>query len=214
MSVHAVIAARGGGNAKSRLSARLGEQQRSALVEAMLADMLTALHNTESISSIWVVTPTPALASIATKSGANALPDTGIGGINGAFELARAAIASIDPSGTVLLLPGDIPLLSAHEINALLHASSSEAIAIAPANGDGGTGALALTATCPLALAFGPDSFAKHIAGAHAHGLETQTIVAPRIGLDIDRPADLDAFLGHGPCGRTGALLANWRAAE
>lgn len=213
MSFHIVIAVRGGRIAKSRLSDRLSEQQRSALVEAMLTDMLTTLQSMNSVNSIWVVTPTPALVTIATKSGVNTLTDIGTNGLNGAFGLARARIAELDPGGTILLLPGDVPLVSAYEVDALLHASTKDTISIAPANRDGGTAALSLIATCPMTFAFGLDSFTRHIHAARDQDLNVRVITAPNIGLDIDYPADLDAFLDQGAYGSTALLLRNWKTA-
>ena len=214
MNAHAVIAVRGGQTAKSRLSGRLDGWQRAALVEAMLLDMLEVLHGIRSIDKIWVVTPTPALAGIAGQAGANVISDIGFGGLNGAFQHARHRVSELFPTAATLLLPGDLPLLKADDVDALLRASSANAVAIAPADSGGGTGALAFPAQCSIPLAFGPDSFAHHVAAAADHGFKTCTMQAPSLGLDIDRPADLDALLGQGAKGRAGALLNKWRAVE
>lgn len=213
MSAHAIIAVRGGHTAKSRLSGRLDGWQRAALVEAMLLDMLEILRSIQSIDKVWVVTPTPALANIAAEAGACIISDNGPGGLNSAFGQARDRISAEFPATATLLLPGDLPLLDANEVDALIRASSAHSIAIAPADYDGGTGALALPAQCSIPVAFGPDSFARHIAAAANHGFKTCIMQAPSLSLDIDRPADLDALLRQGATGRTGALLNVWRAA-
>ncbi|WP_167706661.1 2-phospho-L-lactate guanylyltransferase [Sphingobium fuliginis] len=213
MSAHAIIAVRGGQAAKSRLSGRLDGWRRTALVEAMLLLMMEILRSIQSIDKIWVVTPTPALADIAAETGALIISDIRSGGLNGALGKARDKISAEFPAATTLLLPGDLPLLDANEVDALLRASSATTIAIATAECDGGTGALALPAQCSIPLAFGPGSFASHIAAAANHGFKTCAMQAPSLSLDIDRHADLDALLRQGATGRIATLLNDWRAA-
>ena len=70
MNAEVVIAARGGPAAKSRLAGRLGPEQREALVEAMLADMLSALAACPAVLRTYVTTPTPRLARTAARAGA------------------------------------------------------------------------------------------------------------------------------------------------
>lgn len=213
MSIHAVIAVRGGQAAKSRLGGCLDAPQREALVAAMLLDMLATLHGVEAIAKIWVVTPTPALAALAARAGASVIADGEAGDLNCAFDQARALIAIQAPDATVLLLPGDLPLITADEVDAILQPALRGAVVIAPADTDGGTGALALPAHCPLATAFGRHSFARHLAAAAADGFDTHIVRATGLSLDIDRPTDLDAMAHHGVTGRTGDLLSSWKTA-
>lgn len=58
----------------------------------------------------------------------------------------------------------------------------------APADCDGGTGALAFPAQCSIPLAFGPDSFAHHIAAAVNHGFKACTMQAPSLSLISTAP--------------------------
>lgn len=213
MSTHAIIAVRGGPKAKSRLSGRLDRWQRAELVEAMLLDMVERLHIVRGIERIWVVTPTPTIANVARLAGASTICDIGCGGLNGAFGQARDRICAEFPIAATMLLPGDLPLLNEEEVDVLLRAVSPEAVALAPAASDGGTGALALPARCSIPLAFGADSFDRHMRAAERAGFATHKVEAPNLGFDIDDPADLDALLKRGVAGRTGMLLSNWRAA-
>lgn len=214
MNVHVVIAARGGRHVKSRLSSRLDKRQRERLVVAMLMDMLSSLRDVRNIDRVWVTTPTPALASLAAEADASVVPDTESSGLNGAFEQARVLISAEAPAATVLLLPGDLPLLAANEVEEVLLSNSSNGIVLVPSIVDGGTGALALAASCRLPLAFGPHSFAKHLAGAQMHGLKTHIVEARSLGMDIDRPADLEALLSRQVRGETGDLLRSWSINE
>lgn len=213
MSCDVVIAARGGPDAKSRLACRLDPARRESLVEAMLADMLAALTGCPAVRRTYVTTPTSTLALIAARFGAVVILEQGPGGLNGAFEAARLRIAAADPQATVILLPGDLPRLDPAEVSALAAAAAADRLVLAPASADGGTGALAFAARVPLPLAFGPGSFGKHLAAARTFGLQAQVQHAESLGFDLDRPADLDAFLTLGGAAQTAGLLRNWRAA-
>ncbi|WP_068876867.1 MULTISPECIES: 2-phospho-L-lactate guanylyltransferase [unclassified Phenylobacterium] len=213
MNADVLIAARGGQAAKSRLAGRLDHDQRDALVEAMLADMLAALAACPAVLRTHVTTPTPALARLAARSGAVVYLEREDGDLNGAFERARRRIAAVDPDTTLVLLPGDLPRLEADDVEQCLEGVAPDRLVLAPASADGGTGALALAAGIRLPLAFGPGSFGKHLAAARTLGLTTRVVQAPGLGLDLDRPSDLDTFLALTGRSRTADLLRGWRAA-
>ncbi len=56
-------------------------------------------------------------------------------------------------------------------------------------------------------LAFGGDSFRRHVAAARRLRLSTAVVEANSLGLDIDRPEDFAAVLTRGPTTRTAAFL-------
>lgn len=209
---HIVIAARGGPSAKSRLAGCLRPAQRSALAEAMLADMLQALAGWPTAQRVHVTTPTPALARIAARAGAVVILEQGSTGLNAAFDRCRRRVAAGSPNAPLVLLPGDLPLFDARELLPAIAAAGEGRVALAPAAADGGTGAIVARAGCGLPLAFGPNSFEKHLAAATALRLETEVIDAPGLALDLDRPEDLDAVISAGS-GRATALLRGWKAA-
>ena len=212
MRAEVVIAARGGLGAKSRCRSRLHGQQREALVEAMLHDMLQALAGCAAVHRVYVTTPTAALARLAAQSGAVAILEHGPPDLNRAFSDARRRIAASTPARVVALLPGDLPLLDPAELAACIAAAHDGAGVLAPATADGGTGAVVQRADLPLPLAFGPGSFRKHQSAAESLGLETRVIEAASLGFDLDRPEDLDAVARLGD-GRTAALLRSFAAA-
>lgn len=213
MNADVLIAARGGPTAKSRLSGRLDQAQREALVEAMLGDMLTALAACPAIMRTHVTTPTPALARLAARFGAVVFLEQQPGDLNAAFDRARRRIAGADPEATLVLLPGDLPRLTPEDVEQCLEAADPERLVLAPASADGGTGALAFRAGVDLPLAFGPGSFGKHLAAARSLELSTEVVHAPGLSHDLDRPDDLDAFLSLAGRGRTADLLRGWRVA-
>jgi 2-phospho-L-lactate guanylyltransferase len=89
----------------------------------------------------------------------------------------------------LLVIHGDLPLLSAPDISALLDAAESSGAAIAPDRHGQGTNALALWMRPPAyTFAYGPNSFALH-----QQRLGDTLAVVQRKGLacDVDTPNDL-----------------------
>jgi 2-phospho-L-lactate guanylyltransferase len=208
VTVRAVIAVRGGGQAKSRCAPTLDAEARAELVRAMLLDMIAALAASRRIDEVEVVTPTPELAQLAREAGAGAWLEPRPLGINAAFEAARARLGAAHPDAILVALPGDLPMLDAAELEPAFDRLAASSVVLVPATADGGTGAVMAHARTPFAFAFGPDSFERHWAGALRDGLQPIRLEAPSLGLDIDQPHDLAALQKRGPEGRTARFLA------
>jgi 2-phospho-L-lactate guanylyltransferase len=208
VTVRAVIAVRGGAEAKSRCAPSLDADARAELVRAMLEDMIAALAASPAIDAIEVVTPTPELARVAREAGATGWLEPAPRGINAAFEAARARLAAADSQAVMVALPGDLPMLDAAELAPAFAQLGPCRVVLVPATADGGTGAVVVAAATPFAFAFGPDSFQRHWSGAERDGLHPIRLEAPSLGLDIDRPQDLAAAQRRNPAGRTARVLA------
>jgi 2-phospho-L-lactate/phosphoenolpyruvate guanylyltransferase len=195
--VDAVIAVRGGSSSKSRCAGALSPQDRAMLTQLMLEDMIDAAAKAPSVSRLWVVTPTPALAAIAGLRGARVIDQRGRG-LNAAFALALAVVSAADPDAVIALLPGDLPLVQPSELETAIRLARSSAVVLSPATADGGTGAIVLQPGARPRLAFGPDSFARHQRGAATAGLSLAVFRAPGLGRDIDRPDDFAPLLKRG----------------
>jgi 2-phospho-L-lactate/phosphoenolpyruvate guanylyltransferase len=205
MTAAVVIAVRGGRAAKSRCAERLGPEQRERLVEAMLADMLQAAAATPAVARTHVTTPTPGLARLAARAGAAVIDEQTLG-LNAAFDAARRALAKADPGATLILLPGDLPLLAPADLQAALALAGEGRVVLAPA-AEGGTGAIALGAAVEFPFAFGRDSFRRHGEAVRGLGLELAILETPGLGRDVDQPADLEMVLRSAPASRTAGLL-------
>ena len=95
----------------------------------------------------------------------------------------------------VLLVPGDCPLLSPDDLNALLsHPASEHSALIVPDRHGTGTNALLLTPPDVLTPSFGPDSRRRHEADATAAGVEAKIVELDSLALDVDTPEDLEAL--------------------
>jgi 2-phospho-L-lactate/phosphoenolpyruvate guanylyltransferase len=193
MRVAAVLPVKTFGRAKQRLGARLGEDERRMLAEAMVGDVLAALREVDAITSVVVVTAEPAAAEAALAAGAAVVHDPEEHGQSAAAARGIAAL----PAGTerVLLVPGDCPALAPGEVAGLLAgAGDGPGVVIVPDRHGTGTNALVITPPQAIAPSFGPGSFARHAALARAAGARVAVAELPSLGLDVDTPDDLDAL--------------------
>ena len=94
----------------------------------------------------------------------------------------------------LLVIHADLPLLALEDIAALLTEAES-GCAIAPDREGGGTNAIALRDPTGFEFAFGPRSFARHLA---AGGVGARVVRRTGLAMDIDTPDDLDAATGLG----------------
>ncbi len=111
----------------------------------------------------------------------------------------------------VLVVPSDIPHLSPDAIAAgrRTRSAPSGSLAVIAATDDGGTNLLACRPANALPLCFGPRSFQQPLRrGARARHECFACLPPGDLGLDIDRPENLDAFLALKSNTRTHAYLA------
>jgi 2-phospho-L-lactate guanylyltransferase len=216
-AVWAVVVARVGDGAKSRLAGALDTCQRRQLTQAMLSDVLLACTQARHVlSGIVAVVDDPAARSIAQRAGAQLVDDPGKGEMNSA---ARAGLHAARQRGarTAIVLPGDIPALLPHDLEALIEAAgSSKRAAIVGASRDSlGTNALLLRPVDVIQPAFGPPSVERHVRMALANGAIGRVVEHLGLALDVDTPADL-AALADAPVGpaTTDVLVDLLRARE
>jgi 2-phospho-L-lactate guanylyltransferase len=208
--------------AKRRLGASLADALRLELAQAMVADVLLALAETERSEITIVVTREESVAQAAAELGALVLDDVAEAGQSAAAELgARHAMAhGIE---RVLCVPGDCPALDASELDALLGApcggkqrgASEPQVVIIPDRHGTGTNGLLLSPPDVIAPSFGPESFERHRALALAAGVASRVERPPSLLLDIDTGADLAALRALPIAERASgqrALAANTRA--
>jgi 2-phospho-L-lactate guanylyltransferase len=91
----------------------------------------------------------------------------------------------------VLVLPADLPLLDAVDINRILELGvGNSAIVLAPSR-DWGTNALYQTPPKQVPACFGPKSFIRHIKEAYARGVSVRLHFSPGLAADVDCAKDL-----------------------
>ncbi len=174
---------------KQRLAGVLDEAQRHALVLAMAEDVLAALLASPQITGVALVTEDAQLGEMAQAMGAQIIPDPGEGGLNGALAHGRAVLVE-EGAQSLLIVHGDVPAIAAADIAAMC-AAHDGGVTIAPATSDGGTNGLLLTPPDAIALHFGKDSCAAHVAAAEKAGFAAKVLVIAGLSHDIDEAEDL-----------------------
>ena len=167
----AVVPVKDLGAAKERLANVLAPAERQGLFRAMVEDVLAALVATRGLDAVAVVTRDAWAEALAARYGARVMPEPANRGHTAAVHHAIAALVA---SGirTMLTVPGDVPLATAAEIEALIAAHRARpAMTIAPAADRMGSNAVLLTPPGAVPLRFGPDSFYPHLDAARARGI-------------------------------------------
>ena len=211
MRTAAVLPIKSFADAKQRLREDLPPHDRRALVEAMFADALVALGRVHALERIVVVSGDRVAQRIAGGYGATVVEDEERGHNSAALNGIRALLE--DEVERALLVPGDCPLLSPEDLNALLtHPAGERSALIVPDRHGTGTNALLLTPPDVLAPSFGPDSRRRHLADAGTAGVPAEVVELDSLALDVDTPEDLEALRRklaetHGGAAHTRGML-------
>ena len=102
-------------SAKQRLAAILDQPSRTKLAQAMLYDVLTALHSWRTCPPVGIVTSDPYATNLAAEYGFEVIPDPNNPGETGAIEMATQVCVERGEDST-LVIPGDIPLIQPWEL--------------------------------------------------------------------------------------------------
>lgn len=186
--VLAIVPVKGLGVAKTRLSDTLDPANRRALVLAMLADVLMNLRRSDAIARVVVVTDDREARHRAVAEGAEVVPDDGA--LSHSQAALRGIAASAHPHERVLLAPGDCPLLTVEDLDALLTVPMPPVVVVPDRHGTG-TNALLLDPPDVIEPAFGPGSAQRHLQTAADLGIQAISRVVPSLALDIDTADDL-----------------------
>ena len=185
--------------AKQRLAALLSPDQRETLAETMLEDVLAALAGATSLAGILVNTIDPRAAALAERYGARVVAEAARDGHTGAVN-GMGRVLTAEGHGALLTVPGDIPRVTSAEIDAVVASrDAAPSFTIVPAHDELGSNAVLCAPPFAVPLRFGDDSYFPHLMAARRHGIEPTIVRLPGIGLDIDHPVDLLAFLRAKP---------------
>lgn len=198
-----VVVGRHGPTAKSRLATVLGAEERSALALAMISDVIDAALAAGFGGVSAVIDPPTRL-----PAGVVPVPDPGGG-------LARAIDAGLHAAmgaraGLVLIVPGDVPLVTRRDLRRVADAAGEEAraVVVVPDRHGAGTNALALHPPTVIAPSFGTGSAGRHLAAASAAGARAVRLEIASLALDVDTPEDLAELVRRSAGGATAAALA------
>ena len=210
--IWAVVPVKDSAAAKQRLAGTLPAALRRALALAMAEDVLETLAAVRTLAGILVVTIDEAAAQIATRYGAVVSRASATESHTAAVTEAARMLAT--QGAAMLTLPGDVPLVTPSDIERILSTHRCvPGFTIVPARDELGSNAILCSPADAVPLRFGENSFFPHLAAARARGIEPVSLALPRLGLDIDEPADLAAFLQIPSQTRARALLERDAAA-
>lgn len=199
--------------AKQRLAGVLDQAARTELARAMLHDVLTALRNWENRPAVGIVTGDSYATNLAEEYGFEVIPDADNPGETGAIEMATQVCVEHGVNET-LVIPADIPLIQASELEEILRNAPAEGSVLVPAGDGRGTNAALRRPADLFPLKFGNDSFKPHHAAALATGRPCVVLKLPGIAADVDNPADLLQLISLPGETRAQRLAREWKLSE
>jgi len=201
MHVAALMPVKGFRNAKQRLSPLLSGAAREVLAETMFRDVLHQVRLARGLAATFVVTGDDKVAAIASSAGAEVIREHAENGETGAVDFARFELKRAGCEA-VLIIPADMPLVRAEDVDAVLAQVPLDARApyalLVPSHDKLGTNALLLAPPDVIQLRFGHDSFTFHMRQVTTLGLPARFVENEHLALDIDEPKDLERFLAVG----------------
>ncbi len=184
---------------KSRLAACISPQQRHALNRELLTRTLTAINQAQIDAQILVVSRDTHALAAAKRAGSHTLAedsqpcspnDPGSESQLNAALTQAARYAATHGATKVLVLPTDMPNLTADDVRTMASPSNRDPqIMIAPSR-DGGTNALLLQPAHAIPFAFGCNSFQRHQRLAAEAGIPVHIVESDSLLFDIDLPED------------------------
>jgi len=167
--------------AKARLSPVLDPAGRADLARRMAEAVVAAA----APLPVAVVTDDDQVADWAEGLGATAVRVDGPG-LDRAVHAGIAALAA-DGFGRVVVAHGDLP-----RATDLAACADFDGVTLVPDRHGDGTPVAVVPVGAGFRFAYGPGSFARHVAEAERLGLPWRRLDDPDLGWDVDEPADLE----------------------
>jgi 2-phospho-L-lactate/phosphoenolpyruvate guanylyltransferase len=196
--------------AKQRLAAVLDQGARTQLAQAMLHDVVASLAAWQGRPACALVTSDTFATELAHQYDFEVIPDPQNPGETGAIEMATEFCVARGENNT-LVIPADIPLIRADEVEQVIAQAPAEGAVLVPASDSRGTNAAFRRPANLFPLRFGNDSFKPHLAAAQATGKPCIVLQFPGIGLDVDNPSDLFDLIAQTGDTRSQRLLREWK---
>jgi len=200
--------------AKQRLASLLSQAVRTELARAMLLDVLESIARAPSLATeVALVTSDPYAIDLAKGFDFQTIPDTANTSETDAIEMATQVCESRGVEST-LVIPADIQLIEATELERILDAAPEQGSVLVPAADGRGTNAVFRRPAALFPLRFGNDSFTPHLAAARATGNPCTVLSLSTIALDIDNPSDLRALAQAPGERRSQRLVRQWNLGD
>jgi 2-phospho-L-lactate guanylyltransferase len=192
MTLWAIVPVKPLRRGKSRLAGALSEDERTDLNRSLLQNTLKTLSELKEVEEILVISRDPHALTIARNYGARTVRENGQPELNTALQRATV-VAQVYSTGAVLILPADLPLITAKDVRTLIErAGEPPAVVIAPDRHGTGTNALLISPSGLIEYDFGENSFQRHCQRAREASARLEIVNIPSLGLDLDLPEDLE----------------------
>ena len=192
---------RGSADGKVRLAEVLDPEERISLVVGMLLETLAVVATWPPARAISVVTADRTARELIARSGtgASTIGENPGAGLNAALTNGRDAALATGATA-VLMLPADLPLLTASALDSVLEAadaalaagSGEPLVVLAPADARYGTNALLVAPPAAIEPQFGEASLEAHLRAAAMADASVQLVNEAELGFDLDTPDDLE----------------------
>jgi 2-phospho-L-lactate/phosphoenolpyruvate guanylyltransferase len=179
-SVAVLVPVKAFGEAKLRLAPALDELERADLARSMAANVVRAA----APLAVWVVCDDDEVARWARESGATVIWRPGRG-LNGAVADGVDHLAA-HGHDQVIVAHADLP----HAVD-LAWVADFDGVTLVPDRHDDGTNVACIPAGSGFRFCYGAGSFARHRVEAERLDLGLRIEREPRLGWDVDLPADL-----------------------
>jgi len=212
----AIVALKCPAEAKSRLRLHCSDDERRSLYFLMARKVVMALLAVPAIERVLAVTASDEVAHFVQDLGGAVIRQPQDHGTQSAFAHALTSImvGEPPPPARLLMISGDLPLVTPAALNDLLDQCDVESgVAIVPDRRKRGTNGLVCSPPDAVEPCFGDDSLRRHRAAARARGHDVRVIESPALSLDIDDHEDLTllfARLATGAGSDQDPGLANW----
>ena len=176
----------------------LNEEDRIRHFASMLNEVIEALRQSSLLARVVMVTRDQQQLPAPLPAGVEILPEpAGPGGLNQAVQFAATQRAEAGDGG-MLIVPLDVPLVTARDVDTILAAAPPpRSVALVAARDGDGTNALLTKPPDLLTYQYGLGSFRAHLTTAIGRRIATAVLELPNLAMDIDRPEDLAALIAR-----------------
>jgi len=193
LRVGAVIPVKTFSKAKTRLN--LSSEKTEQICKIMLESVLDTVSKSAIIEKTVVVSKDETALSMGKRFGAMEIYDQEELGVNSAVLLADNYLSKENFDASVVL-PQDIPLIQAEDIETLIDFRMSNRCAlVVPSRKFDGTNALFRIPIGVMETHYDEDSYKIHLNTAEKRNASSSLVLIRRIMLDVDEQSDLDLIM-------------------
>jgi 2-phospho-L-lactate/phosphoenolpyruvate guanylyltransferase len=175
--------------AKQRLAPMLAPDERSALMLAMVSDVLQALTQTPGLAGILLVSRAPEAPELARRFGTELYAEAAGADLSESVQAAGGYLVANKNARGTLIVPGDVPLITPADIGSVL--ADHQRLTLVPDSEGDGTNCIVSSPPNLIRYRFDGHSFKPHAEAAYGIGITPRIVRNLAFGIDVDTPRDL-----------------------